>query len=154
MNTLELFETIVDSFLVKFTTRDECWVYRHLGVLSISIGISSGSLHHITKKRKGHTISWKGDDIILGDCLGAVFIYFLEKRHTIIGDYYADLLILLRKWFWEKRKEVLFTRVPHHDNAATHISDTEKRQQFVTLLFHQTSDFQVLITTLKPFTSS
>ena len=61
--------------------------------------------------------------IVFLDSRGIIFTDYLEKRRTITGQYYVDLLDrfdaeLKKKWPHLAKKKVLF----HHDNAPDHSS--------------------------------
>uniref|UniRef100_A0A3Q0S4N0 Uncharacterized protein n=1 Tax=Amphilophus citrinellus TaxID=61819 RepID=A0A3Q0S4N0_AMPCI len=107
---LALFETNPAGFLERFLTQDECWV------------------HHFEPDTKQQSMRWKHPSSpppkkakvvlsagkvmvsIFWDAKCIMFIDYLQKGHTVSGEYYANLLRQLRK--------VLF----HQDNAPAHKS--------------------------------
>ena len=76
-----------------------------------------------TKEGQGRVISGEGDGISFWDAKGIVFIDYLQKGHTVNGEYYANLLRQLREAIKSKRPGKL-TKGPllHQDNAPAHKS--------------------------------
>ena len=120
---LALFEADPASFLERFITQDECWV------------------HHFEAETKRQSMQWKHPSSpppkkakvvssagkvmasVFWDAKGIVLIDYLQKGHTINGEYYANLLRQLREAIKSKRRGKL-TKGPllHQDNAPAHKS--------------------------------
>ncbi|CAI9733412.1 Hypothetical predicted protein [Octopus vulgaris] len=114
---LALFEADPADFLERFLTQGECWVHH--------FEPETKELTSPPAPKKAKNISPAGKVMasVFWDAKGIVFIDYLQKRHAINGEYYANLLRQLKRALKIKRpgklaKGVLF----HQDDAPVHKS--------------------------------
>ena len=122
-DNLRMFDMDPADFLARFVTVDETWV------------------HHFTPETKRQSMQWKHTDspppkkakvtlsagkvmaTVFWDCEGILLADFLDKGHTVTGEYYSLLLRQLRKNIVSKRHGKLTKgELFHHNNAPPHRS--------------------------------
>lgn len=139
-DNLARFNADPEDFLYRFVTMDETWC------------------HHFTPETKMMSKQWKhmgspppkkarvvqsANKVmasIFWDADGILLIDFLERGHTVTGEYYSNLLRQLRAAIIEKRRGKLTRGVLfHQDNAPVHkstIAMATIREQGFELLQH------------------
>ena len=118
---LAVLEADPDSFLERFLTQDECWV--HHSEAETKRQWMQWKHYSSPPPKKAKVVSSAGKVMasFFWDAKEAVFIDYLQKGRTIIGEYYANLLRKLREAIKSKRPEKLTKGVLfHQDNAPTH----------------------------------
>ena len=112
------FETNPDSFLERFFTQVKCWFYH----FEIKTKRQSMQWKHpsspFPKKAKVVLSAEKVAASVFWDAKGIVFIDYLQKRRTINGEYYANLLKEMRQVIKSKRPGKLTKGVLFHQNKA------------------------------------
>ena len=101
-----------------YVTVDEIWIHYYTPETKEQSKQWTSPNERAPKKAKTVRSAGKIMATVFWDSKSKILIDYLEKRKTITGQYYADILDLLNAKLKEKRphlskKKVLF----HHDNA-------------------------------------
>ena len=123
VDNLKLLERDVDDFLYRFITMDECWVHHYQPETKQQSKQWKHPSSPSPKKAKVIPSAGKVMASVFWDSQGVIFIDYLQRGHTITGQYYSDLLKKLRVQIQEKRPQMMSRGVLyHHDNAPGHTS--------------------------------
>lgn len=120
---LALYERDPKNFLSRFVTVDETWVHhfhpttKQESKVWTSVGTPGGV------KARVESSSAKVMATVFWDAQGVILLDFLQRGHTITGDYYKQQITKCRQAIKDNRRGMLTRGVLfHQDNAPAHTS--------------------------------